>query len=137
VSLRLNVAPTSAQVAVGGTTRLQLRLDTGGRSVVGLPFYVRFDPRVVALLRVEEGPFLASAGRSVLFQTDIQEGQAIVGAALTGSGPGPAGEGHVATLVFSGRAAGQTAVTLERVHPMSEDGQVLSIAVGEGSITVR
>jgi len=137
VSVRLNVTPPSAQVAVGGTTRLQLRLDTGGRGVVSLPFYVRFDPQVVSLQRVEEGPFLSSTGRSVLFQTDIQEGRAIVGAALTGTGPGVSGEGHVATLVFSGRAAGRSAVTLERVHPMSDDGQILSIAVAEGSITVR
>jgi len=124
-------------VAVGGTTRIQLRLDTGGRSVISLPFYVRFDPRVVTLMGVEEGPFLASTGRSVLFQTDIQEGQAIVGAALTGTGPGASGEGHVATLVFSGRAAGESAVTLERVHPMSEDTQILAVAVAEGRITVR
>lgn len=124
-------------MAVGESLEVQIAVDTSGREVASLPFYVRYDPLVLRLLEVRQGPFLASSGRSVLFQSNIQEGTAVVGEALAGTGRGASGSGVLATLVFQGITPGRSSITVDNADPTAPGGGSLPVSAGGGSLTVH
>src|SRR6185295_13027895 len=88
-------------VATNGEPAVRLSLLPVGH----LPVTLRFDPAVLRVERVEAGDFLGDPTRSQVLSDSSHPGELVLGASQFGKGPGVAGSGTVARIVF--RAVGE------------------------------
>ncbi len=109
-AVRLSLTPQRAEVQIG--ERLMLSLDAFALVSVGhLPMTLRFDPAVLAVLRVEPGDFLGDATRAQVLSDSSRPGELVLGASRLGTGPGVAGSGTVVRITFRAIGAGSSAVS--------------------------
>ncbi|HXU31489.1 MAG TPA: secretin N-terminal domain-containing protein [Thermoanaerobaculia bacterium] len=109
-AVRLSLLPERAEVRMGD--RLTLTLDVAALVPVGhLPVTLRFDPAVLRVERVEAGDFLGDPTRSQVLSDSSHPGELVLGASQFGKGPGVAGSGTVARIVFRAVGEGSSAVS--------------------------
>lgn len=104
------VEPTRQTVDVGERFDVQVTV-RGATRVAGFEFTLDFDPRILNVESVNEGPFLSSTGRQVkCFSKVSDEGDAVrFGCASLGMSPRPpSGDGVVARIALEARAAGES-----------------------------
>ncbi len=117
-AVRMSLLPERAEVRQGD--RLTLTLDVAALVPVGhLPVTLRFDPAVLRVERVEAGDFLGDPSRSQVLSDSSHAGELVLGASQLGTGPGVAGSGTVARIVF--RAIGEGESTISFVQGVAQD----------------
>lgn len=112
----------------GRTIELQLSYQAE-QAINGLPVVVGYDPRVLEIVRVEEGDFLKAQGQTV-FNAQVENGQIAIHSLLSSSS-GAKGQGMLATItarVLDARA-GQTQLSLLSASPQALDGRSLAPAL--------
>ncbi|MGQ5524491.1 secretin N-terminal domain-containing protein [Chitinimonas sp. PSY-7] len=114
--------PDSA--AQGRTIEFQLRYQ-GDQAINGLPLVIGYDPKVLEIVKVDEGDFLKTKGETV-FNTQLEPGQVALNTLLS-SATGAKGEGLVATVTAKviNAEAGQTQLSVLSATPQSVDGRSL------------
>ncbi|HEV7667670.1 MAG TPA: secretin N-terminal domain-containing protein [Thermoanaerobaculia bacterium] len=109
-AVRLSLSPERADVRMG--ERLMITLDAATLVPVGhLPVTLRFDPAVLRVERVEPGDFLGDPSRSQVLSDSSHPGELVLGASQLGGGPGVAGSGIVARIIFRAVGEGSSAVS--------------------------
>jgi general secretion pathway protein D len=109
-AVKLSLSPERAQVRMGD--RLTLTLDVAALVPVGhLPVTLQFDPAVLRVERVEAGDFLGDPTRSQVLSDSSHPGELVLGASQLGSGPGVAGSGTVARIIFRAVGEGSSSVS--------------------------
>lgn len=138
------VDPPTSRVSAGATFKVDV-LQATSRSVQGTEFGLRFDPAVVQVERVEEGPFYRDWARANGAETivvpagwpvDNHAGTVGAAAIVILGGPstggastgGPTGIGVVASVTLRAVAPGRSALTLTdaSVAAVTESGRAFS-----------
>ncbi|MBZ5634921.1 MAG: cohesin domain-containing protein [Acidobacteriia bacterium] len=107
----------SASVGVGSTFSVPVTI-SGTSDLYAFQFDLSFDPSILQLQSVAEGPFLPSAGATFFIPATIDN---VLGVAsftadsLLGPGPGAAGAGILASFNFQAFAGGTSTLSLANV----------------------
>ncbi len=138
-SPRLFADPSALVVVVG--QQIQVRLMVGDAvQVVRLPVRIQYDREKLRLTDVQKGPFLEGADASdIIFSRSIRHANGLAAVNLSrfpGAG-GADGEGHLATLVFEGVAAGDATVRVTATGPVDVDNTQLKVEPIEVQVEVQ
>lgn len=113
VSLSVLAPPTPQ--AVGSTFQVSVLLQNG-HDVFSVPMQVQFDPRVLQLVNVDAGDFLARDGKPVaIVHRDEGNGLTTISTSRPPATNGMNGQGSLCTLTFKAAAAGDSPISLVRV----------------------
>ncbi len=104
-AVELWLSPQRLQVAPGERFQVTLAVSSA-EAVSHLPLALSFDPKVLAVEKVEAGDFLGGPGVSQVLSDASRSGDLILGASRLGKVPGVAGKGTLARITFRAVAAG-------------------------------
>jgi Cohesin domain len=100
-------------------------------------FTVQFDPNVLTLSGVSNGPFLGSTGRPVFCPPPTGDnGRLRFGCVTTGSAPGASGTGLLAEIVFQASGPGRSSIGFSTMALADPLGKTMNAAVANGSVFV-
>jgi len=109
-----------------------------GGEVYAVPMQLSYDPKVLQLLNISNGGFLAGDGQSVaLVHREDPPGMLQVSATRPPGAGGIPGEGAVFTLTFSAKAPGQSPLIITRPGARDANMQVLQVTATPATVTVR
>ncbi|HEY0514473.1 MAG TPA: secretin N-terminal domain-containing protein [Thermoanaerobaculia bacterium] len=106
-AVRLWLAPGRLTVAPGDTFEVRVQAEAG-QPVSHLPLSLSFDPKVLAVEKVEAGDFLGAPGEAQVMSDAGRPGALVIGASRLGKVPGVKGTGTVARITFRAVAAGSS-----------------------------
>ena len=114
-SALLSFDPASLNVASGSTFTVNVNL-AGGQNVFSVPVQILYNPNVLQLVNVSNGPMLSQDGQAVAL---VHRDDSMMGILqLTASRPpgsnGISGDGQVFTLTFQAKAPGQATLSINR-----------------------
>jgi general secretion pathway protein D len=113
---------------IRGTTGQDLTLNVSISNVAdlyGWEFYLGWNPSLLSLVSVNEGPFLKSGGNTYFYFLNSTNEYVRVDCTLEGEIPGVSGDGTLATVTFSTTNAGQCQLNLYNVDLRdSSDAQI-------------
>jgi hypothetical protein len=100
-------------------------------------FTMDFDPGVLQLDSIQEGPFLGSTGRTTQCgRFDVGPGLVRYGCASGGSQPGPTGSGVVAAVSFTSLAQGDSVISLDQTGMYDPLADPIPHSAQYGHVTV-
>ena len=111
-AVRLWLAPGRLTVAPGDTFEVRVQAEAG-QPVSHLPLSLSFDPKVLAVDKVDAGDFLGGAGEAQVMSDSGRPGALVIGASRLGKVPGVKGTGTVARITFRAVAAGSSELGFE------------------------
>jgi len=110
--VRLWLAPSKLSVSAGDTFEVRIQADAG-QPVSHLPLSLLFNPKVLAVEKVEAGDFLGGSGAAQVMSDTSRPGDVVIGASRLGKVPGVKGTGTVARITFRAVAAGSSELALD------------------------
>jgi hypothetical protein len=118
------------KLTVGPGDTFEVRLQAEARQPVShLPLTLSFDPKVLAVEKVEAGDFLGGAGEAKLMSDESRPGDLVIGASRLGKVAGVQGTGTVARITFRAVGAGSS--------ELSCDGKALDAALRPLAVRTR
>jgi len=106
-AVQLSLTPRRLQVAAG--ERFEVTLQAAAAEPVShLPLALAFDPKILAVEKVEAGDFLGGKEIAQVLSDSSRSGDLVLGASRLGKVPGVAGKGAVARITFRALAAGSS-----------------------------
>jgi hypothetical protein len=131
------VQPPDATVAPGNRFDVDMVVDEVG-NLGSYEFTLAFDPTVVALTSVNNGPFLGSTGRTLNCADPIPGAGSVrlVCTTLGAAPPGPSGSGVLATVGFFALTEGSTQLQLQEVILTDITGSPITAGSQNGAVTV-
>jgi len=135
VSTVMKVDPAIKVVAPGGTFSVTVAIENAV-DLGAFEFELTYNPSVVQLNSVAQGPFLGSTGRNVSeVGPTFGSGSVTYGAFTFGAEPGPNGDGVLAILTLQATSVGTSTLHLQNIvatdtsavslSPSAEDGEVI------------
>lgn len=107
--------------------------------LAGFQLDVAFNPGIIEVVGVEEGPFLSDiGGRTYWLEPDIDNAAGVITSivcARTGQG-GTDGSGELATITFTAISVGESHLKLQNVGLSDSNGRLIPAALLSGSISV-
>src|SRR5271166_4416500 len=130
--------PPTLDQAVGATFTVNVNL-AGGQNVYAVPIQVMYNPRVLQVLNVSNGPLLSKDGQAVAL---VNRDDSLAGILqLTASRPpgsgGISGDGAVFTLTFQARAPGQATLSINRAMVKNASMQSVPASGSQAIVTVH
>lgn len=103
------------------------------------PLFIKYDPAILELINLNEGPFLKQDGQSTVFSSSPNRttGQIIVGYKQGTGGQGASGSGVLFNLNFKALAEGETTLEVNRVNFRNPEGVRLQVAPEAVTIEIR
>jgi general secretion pathway protein D len=111
-AVRLWLTPGRLTVSPGDTFEVKVQAEAG-QPVSHLPLSLSFDPKVLAVDKVEAGDFLGGAGEAQVMSDTGRPGALVIGASRLGKVAGVKGTGTVARITFHALAAGASDLGFE------------------------
>ena len=111
----LSFDPPALSQAVGTTFTVNVNL-AGGQNVYSVPLQILYNPNVLQLVNVSNGPMLSQDGQAVALvnRDDSMMGILQVTASRPPGSNGISGDGQVFTLTFQAKAPGQATLSINR-----------------------
>ena len=135
------ITPASVEATISATAPVTVSVVmTNVVDLGGFEFTLTYDPRIVHVSGVRVGPFLGSTGRTVTplpANIDNTNGRVDFGAFSFGSASGPSGTGVLAEIGLVPRGTGTSPLQFAAAQATNTAGNVLSITLQDGQITVR
>jgi len=130
--------PATIDQPVGSTFAVNVNL-TGGQNVSAVPLQIMYNPRVLQLLNVSNGPLLAQDGQAptLVNRDDSLAGILQVTAERPPGAPGISGDGSVFTLTFQARAPGQSTLSINRANLKNAAQQTTPATGSQAIVTVH
>ncbi len=134
----LSFDPPVVSQTAGSTFPVNVVL-SGGQDVFSVPLQISYDPKLLQLVNVSNGPFLSQDGQPValVHRDDPASGMLQVTATRPPSSGGASGQGPVLTLTFLAKAVGQGSIAITRPGVRNSAGQVVPASGGQVSVNVR
>ena len=133
-NVRLWLAPQAVAVAAGDL--FEVRLQAASTIPLShLPVALAFDPKVLAVEKVEAGTFLGPRGQAEVLADHSRPGELLLGASRLGELPGVTGNGTVARVTFKALAAGRSRIAFLESRALNP--QLLPLAVAAEPAEVR
>jgi general secretion pathway protein D len=130
--------PPALDQPVGATFTVNITL-AGGQNVYSVPLQLMYNPRVLQLLNVSNGPLLSKDGQAVALVNRDDSLAGILQLSATrppGSG-GISGDGTVFTLTFQARAPGQATLSINRAAVRNASMQNVPATGSQAIVTVH
>ena len=130
--------PPTLDQPVGSTFTVNVNL-AGGQNVYSVPVQIMYNPRVLQVLNVSNGPLLAQDGQTVAL---VNRDDSMVGLLqLTASRPpgsnGITGDGPVFTITFQAKAPGQATLSINRAMVKNAAMQNVPASGSQAIVTVH
>lgn len=130
--------PANLNQAIGSTFTVNVSV-AGAQNVNSVPLQITYNPSVLQLLNVSNGPLLEQDGQPVAL---VHRDDALAGIVqLTASRPpgaaGVSGTGSVFTLTFQAKAAGQATLSINRAQLKNAAMQTLPASGSQAIVTVH
>ncbi len=130
--------PANLNQAIGSTFTVNVSV-AGAQNVNSIPLQITYNPSVLQLLNVSNGPLLEQDGQPVAL---VHRDDALAGILqLTASRPpgaaGVSGTGSVFTLTFQAKAAGQATLSINRAQLKNAAMQTLPASGSQAIVTVH
>jgi general secretion pathway protein D len=103
-TFRVGAGPYTVPISIANVSRL---------STISLS--LSFDPGILRVRAVQEGPFMRSGGANATFANNVAPGRVDITITRTGDAAGASGTGLLAALLFDAVAAGNTTLSLSGV----------------------
>ena len=133
----LRFDPANVTQAVGSTFTVNV-VYSGADPIYAVPIQISYDPRVLELLNISNGGFLAGDGQSVaLVHREDPPGMLQASATRPPGAGGIPGEGAVFTLTFVARAAGETPLIITRPGARDASMRMLQVTASPATVTVH
>jgi PKD repeat protein len=141
--LVVKIDPPTKEVAYGDVFTLDVLVE-GAEYLAAYEFNMDFDPAVVEVQGVEDGPFLSSTGRTVPTQTVLISntlGTLYFGAFSVGEDDPPSGDGKLCTITLEAVGPGTSELDLHTVNLYSLIGLDVEVrqptTTGDGMVEVE
>ena len=135
--VNLSVSPSSSTPAVGSTFQISVNA-SNAHDLFEVPLQLRFDPRVLALVNVDNGDLLGRDNQPVaLVHRDEGNGTVTVSASRPPQTAGVNGAGVVCTLTFKALAAGDSPLSLVKIGAKDSKGMTLPAVGTQGVVHVK
>jgi general secretion pathway protein D len=130
--------PPMLNQAAGSTFTVNVNL-TGGQNVNSVPLQILYNPRVLQLLNVSNGPLLSQDGQAValVHRDDSMTGILQLTASRPPGSTGINGDGSVFTLTFQAKAAGQATLSINRATLKNASMQSVAASGSQAIVTVH
>jgi general secretion pathway protein D len=130
--------PPSLTQAVGSTFAVNINL-TGGQNVYSAPLQILYNPKVLQLLNVSNGPLLQQDGQAValVHRDDSMMGILQVTASRPPGSPGITGDGQLFTLTFQAKAPGEATLSINRAILKNSSMQNIPAGGSQAIVTVH
>src|SRR5271165_1987123 len=130
--------PPTLDQAVGATFTVNVNL-AGGQNVYAVPLQVLYNPRVLQLLNVSNGPLLSKDGQTVALvnRDDSMAGILQLTASRQPGSGGISGDGAVFALTFQARAPGQATLSINRAMVKNASMQSVPASGSQAIVTVH
>jgi len=130
--------PPTLDQAVGATFTVNVNL-AGGQNVYAVPVQVLYNPRVLQLLNVSNGPLLSKDGQTVALvnRDDSMAGILQLTASRPPGSGGISGDGAVFTLTFQAKAPGQATLSINRAMVKNASMQNVPASGSQAIVTVH
>ncbi len=130
--------PPMLDQAVGSTFTVNVNL-TGAQNVYSVPVQILYNPRVLQVLNISNGPLLAQDGQTVAL---VNRDDSMAGILqLTASRPpgtaGVTGDGSVFTITFQAKAPGQATLSVNRAGVKNASMQNVPASGSQAIVTVH
>ena len=133
----LRFDPANVTQAVGSTFTVNV-VYSGADPIYAVPIQISYDPRVLELLNISNGGFLAGDGQSVaLVHREDPPGMLQASATRPPGAGGIPGEGAVFTLTFVARAPGETPLIITRPGARDASMRMLQVTASPATVTVH
>ncbi len=132
--VRVWLAPQQLAVAPGELFEVRVQA-AASLPLAHLPIALGFDPKVLAVEKVEAGTFLGPAGQAEVLADSSRPGELLLGASRLGQVPGVTGTGTVARITFKALAAGRSALGFLESRALNP--QLLPLALNVEPAEVR
>jgi general secretion pathway protein D len=134
-AVQLWLTPQGVTVAPGD--RFEVRIEANAVDPVShLPLTLAYDPKVLAVERVQPGDFLGAPGTAQVLSDIGHAGRVVIGASRLGQVPGVAGHGTVAIVTFRALAPGKSRLGLGESKALDKQLKALAISVRPADVTV-
>ena len=100
-AFRVGAGPYTVPISISNVSRL---------STISLS--LTFDPALLRVRTVQEGPFMRSGGANATFTNQVAPGRVDITITRSGDATGATGTGLLAALLFDAVAAGNTSLTV-------------------------
>ena len=130
--------PPTLDQAVGSTFTVNVNV-TGGQNVYSVPLQIMYNPRVLQVLNVSNGPLLSQDGQTVALvnRDDSLAGILQVTASRPPGTNGVTGDGSVFTVTFQARAPGQATLSINRASLKNSAMQNMPASGSQAIVTVH
>jgi len=130
--------PANLSQAIGSTFTVNVSV-AGAQNVNSVPLQITYNPSVLQLLNVSNGPLLEQDGQPVAL---VHRDDAMAGIVqLTASRPpgvaGVSGNGNVFTLTFQAKAVGQATLSINRAQLKNASMQTMPATGSQAIVTVH
>jgi len=130
--------PASLTQAVGSTFAVNVNL-AGGQNVYSVPLQILYNPKVLQLLNVSNGPLLQQDGQAValVHRDDSMMGILQVTASRPPGSAGITGDGQVFTLTFQAKSPGDATLSINRATLKNGSMQNIPASGSQAIVTVH
>jgi len=137
-SALLSFDPPSLSQAVGSTFTVNVNL-SGGQNVFSVPLQILYNPKVLQLVNVSNGPMLSQDGQAValVHRDDSMMGILQLTASRPPGSAGISGDGQVFTLTFQAKAPGQATLSINRASLKNTSMQNIPAGGSQAIVTVH
>jgi len=135
--MSLSINPTDGTTFVGQEIRMDVAVTDAHALAEGM-FTVSYDAKVLEFRQAMEGEFLKRDGNaSVTTEANPSEGTVLVRLNRADNAKGVTGAGVLATLSFTGKAAGVSPLGIQTPQLLSAENATMSTTAGKGVVRVR
>jgi len=137
-SALLSFDPPALNVAAGSTFTVNITL-AGGQNVYSVPLQISYNPNLLQVVNVSNGPMLSQDGQAValVHREDSMLGTLQLTASRPPGSNGISGDGQVFTLTFQAKAPGQATVSINRATLKNASMQNIPAGGSQAIITVH
>jgi len=130
------VSPPSSSVLLGQTFFIEIKI-TDVNDLYGWEFKLKWDPGLLDVVNVTEGPFLKQGGSTFFAkQMNNTAGYILVDCTLLGDVPGVNGDGTLASVRFYAEKEGTSVLDLYDTILVSSLEQPITHTANDGSVTI-
>jgi general secretion pathway protein D len=130
--------PANLNQAVGSTFTVNVSV-AGAQNINSVPLQITYNPSVLQLLNVSNGPLLEQDGQPValVHRDDAMAGILQLTASRPPGAAGVSGNGSVFTLTFQAKAAGQSTLNINRAQLKNATMQTMPATGSQAIVTVH
>ncbi len=130
--------PANLSQSVGSTFTVNVSL-TGAQNIYSVPLQITYNPNVLQLVNVSNGPLLEQDGQPValVHRDDAMAGIVQLTASRPPGASGVSGNGPVFTLTFQAKSPGQSTLSINRAQLKNSAMQTLPATGSQAIVTVH